>query len=118
MSFTLAGSAIRRPNNMSEGNSTQYAANRTLSGSNTRDYFGSNKRVWTLSYENINATDFATILAIYQAFLANETAVSWAVTETNYTVTSTTVLVDLVERGFTVPGSSYLSNFDLILTET
>lgn len=117
MSYLLNGTTIRRPNEMSEANNTQVAQNRTLDGSVNRDYFGSNKRVWTLRYKNCNASDFSTINTLYSNYLSNGAAVSFQSTETNYTIASTNVHVDLVQRGFSIPGSDYLSEFDLILTE-
>lgn len=117
MSYILSGSVLRSPHTFSEGNSTQFAQNRTLDGTKSRDYFGSNKRIWTLDYKNTNATDYATIKAIYDSYLANAVAKTWEVTETNYTVSSTNVHVDLVDRGFSIRGTDYLSDFSLILTE-
>lgn len=98
-------------------NNTQVAQNRTLDGSINRDYFGDNKRVWFLSYDNVNTTDQATIQAIYDAYLATSTAVDFEITETNYTVAPTTVHIDLVERSFGVKGEDYLSDFTLVLSE-
>lgn len=117
MSYTLGGTPIRQPARMQEKNSTQYAQQRTLSGAIGRDYFGSNKRSWTLSYRNTNAADYAAIYALYSSYLSTGTALSWEVSEANYTVSATTVHVDLVDRGFTVGGEDYLSDFELILTE-
>lgn len=102
---------------MTEDNSTQYAQQRTLSGSITRDHFGSNKRTWKLEYRNIQKTDFDTINAIYQTYLSTTSAVSWEVTETNYTISATTVHINLDSRGFTVGGEDYISDFTLVLTE-
>lgn len=117
MAYVLAGSSIRNPHDFQESNSTQVAQNRTLSGSVTRDFFGSNKKVWTLNYENTKKTDFDTINTIYQSYLSTGTAQTWQVTETNYTVSATTVHVDLVQRGFRIQGTDYLSDFTLTLTE-
>lgn len=117
MAYILNGSTIKRPNSMTENNSTQVAQNRVLSGNIARDFFGSNKRVWKLSYENINTTDFALLNTIYQAYLLAGNAVTWQVTEGAYPVSSTSVHVDLQTRDFSVPGSSYLSTTELILTE-
>lgn len=117
MGFILSGTTIRRPNNITETNSTQEAENRTLSGNISRDVFGSNKRQWKLDYKNVNATDYAAIKAIYDSYLSTRTAKSWQITETNYTVAATTVHVDLLNRGFSIQGSDYLSDFSLILKE-
>ena len=117
MAYLLDSTTIRRPITISDTNSTQLAQNRTLDGSVTRDYFGSNKRVWVLEYENTTKTDFDAINTIYQSYLSTGTAKTWQVTETNYTVSSTTVHVDLRQRDFSVGGSDYISDFTLILTE-
>lgn len=117
MSFLLAGTAIRGPLTIEESNNTQVAQQRTLSGAVNRDYFGSNKRVWTLEYKNVNPTAYTVINTIYQSYLTTGTTQTWQVTETNYTVASTNVHVDMQVRQFSVRGSSYISDFTLILTE-
>lgn len=117
MAYVLDGANIKSPNELTETNSTQVAQLRTLSGAVNRDYFGSNKRVWVLEYRNTVKSNYDTIKTIYDSYLSTGTAKSWQVTETNYAVSSTTVHVDLQERGFRVGGSSYISDFDLILTE-
>lgn len=117
MAYLLNSVSLKSPANLEVANSTQVAQNRTLSGAVTRDYFGSNKRVWTLDYSNTNQTDFTAMNAIYQNYLTTGTAQSWSVTETNYTVTATTVHVDLQQRKFSVGGTDYISDFSLILTE-
>lgn len=115
--YILDGTTIRNPHNFPERNTTQFAQHRTLDGTIRRDYFGDNKRVWELQYRNTKKADYDEINTIYQAYLATATPVSWEVTETNYTVTETSVHIDLIEREFSVRGTDYLSDFDLILTE-
>jgi len=117
MAYLLNGSTIRAPQSLSESNSTQYAQNRTLDGAINRDYFGSNKRVWALRYQNVKKTDYDTIKTIYDSYLSTGSTKTWQVTETNYTISQTNVHIDLVERGFGVQGDSYISDFDLVLTE-
>lgn len=117
MSYLLASTTIKAPNELNETNSTQYAQHRTLDGSIRRDFFGDNKRVWVLRYQNTKKADYDTIKTIYDSYLSTNTAKAWEVTETNYTVSATTVHVDLIERGFSVHGEDYISDFDLILTE-
>jgi hypothetical protein len=117
MAFLLDAQSIRNPQSIEETNSTQYAQQKTLNGDVGRDYFGDNKRVWSLAYRNVKKTEYDTIKAIYDSYLTNGTAKTWEITETNYTVSSTSVHIDLRVRNFTVRGSSYISDFDLILTE-
>jgi len=117
MAYTLDGTNIRAPHEFDETNSTQVAQQRTLDGSIKRDYFGANKRVWTLTYTNTKKADYDTINTIYQSYLSTGTAKTWVVTETNYPISSTSVHVDLLQRGFSIRGEDYISDFDLILTE-
>jgi hypothetical protein len=114
--YTLNGTGIKAPNSMQEDNNTQYAQQRTLSGSVNRDYFGSNKRVWKLEYKNISKANYDIINTAYQAYLSSGTAQTWVISETNYSV-STTVHINLDSRGFSVGGSDYISSFNLILSE-
>lgn len=117
MAYLLDGDTIKAPNQMTVQNSTQMAQHRVLSGSVKRDYFGSNKRVWQLRYSTIKKSEFDIINAKYLAYLSTDDPLTWEVTETNYTIAETTVHVDLLERDFSVKGTDYLSDFDLILTE-
>lgn len=117
MSYILDSSVIRRPTSIREENSTQLAQHRTLDGSIRRDYFGSNKREWVLEYDNTNPTDYTTIRTIYDSHLSTGNSKTWAITESNYTVSQTNVHIDLKIRDFQVKGSSYISSFTLILTE-
>lgn len=117
MAYILDGSTIKSPNSIKESNSTQVAQNRTLDGTISRDYFGSNKRVWVLDYQNTQKTSYDTIKTIYDSYLSTATAKTWEITETNYTVAQTNVHIDLLERGFSVKGEDYISDFTLILTE-
>lgn len=117
MAYLLDGTAIKAPNNLVEENSTQVAQVRALSGTVRRDYFGSNKRVWRASYENCKKTEYDTIKAIYDSHLSTGEPKTWESTETNYTVASTEVHIDLQVRGFSVKGESYISDFQLTLTE-
>lgn len=117
MPYSINSTTVRAPTRMHESNDTQFAANRTLGGTNTRDYFGNNKRVWTMEYDNLNSTDYITIRTIYQNYLSTKTAVPLVITEGLYAVSSTNVHVDFQSRNFTIPGSDYLSDCILILTE-
>ncbi len=115
--YILDGQTIRRPNQISEGNNTQVAQNRTVDGSVTRDFFGNNKRVWVYDCTNVQKADYDVIKAIYDSYLSTGSTKTWEVTETNYTISQVNVHVDLLERGFTIKGVDYLSDFTLTLTE-
>lgn len=117
MAYILDGTTIRAPYQINERNSTQMAVQRALSGSIGRDLFGSNKRVWDLTYSTTKVTDFAVIKAIYDSYLANGVVKTWQSTEANYTVSVVNVHVDLLQRDFSIRGESYISDFTLTLTE-
>lgn len=117
MAFTLDGQNIKAPKSLNEKSDTLYAQQRTLQGTINRDYFGDRKRVWTLSYSNTNKTDFDIMNTIYQSYLSTNTPKSWVVTETNYTVSATTVHMNLDARVFKVGGEDYISDFTLVLSE-
>lgn len=117
MSYVLNSTSIKAPTSVSESNSSQFAQIRTLNGQVNRDYFGDNKRVWSLSYSNTKKDAYDTIKTLYDTYLSTDTPLTWEVTETNYTIAETEVHVDLQERGFRVSGSSYISEFTLVLTE-
>jgi len=117
MSYLLDSTEIKRPVQMRERNSTQMAVSRTLDGTVRRDYFGANKRVWQLDYKNTNPDAYNVIKAIYDSYLSTGSTKPFAITESAYSVSETQVHVDLVDRGFSVRGETYLSDFSLVLTE-
>lgn len=117
MSYILDSTTIRRPITMNESNSTQIAEVRALDGSISRDLFGSNKRTWTLEYRNTKKSDYDTIKSIHTSYLDTGNTKTWEISETNYTVSETSVHVDLLVRGFEVGGADYISDFVLVLTE-
>lgn len=117
MSYLLDATEIARPTTMREETDVQFAQNRTLSGAINRDHFGDSKRRWMLEYSNKTKADYDVIKTIYDAYVSSENTVTWEVTETNYTISSVNVHVDLETRDFRVPGTDYISDFTLILTE-
>lgn len=120
MSYLLNGTEIKRPKAIRELRNEQYAQQKTLDGTVARDYFSSRvgtKRVWELSYENVQPSEYDVIDTIYTNYKSTDTAQSWESTETNYTVAQTYVHMDLVDRSFAQSGDQYISEFTLILTE-
>jgi len=117
MAYLLDSTTIKAPIRLREENSTQMAEQRTLGGAINRDYFGDNKRIWLLTYTNTSKTDYDTIDTIYRDHLSTGNTKTWEITETNYTVSSVNVQIDLKTRGFNVGGENYISDFTLVLTE-
>lgn len=117
MAYLLDGTEIRRPHEISEVNSTQLAVHRTLDGSVNRDYFGSTKRTWNLSFVNIKPSDYQIIKNIYDSYISTGNTKTWQITESAYTISQTSVHLDFVDRGFSVRGNTYLSNCELVIAE-
>lgn len=117
MPYYLDGTPIRAPHDFKEEITNQYAQNRTLDGSINRDYFGDLKRVWTLQFVNMKLSDYTTVRTIYDSYLASFAAKTWLVDETNYTVSQTSVHLNMDSREFSIRGSDYLSDVTLTLTE-
>lgn len=115
--FILGGVTIRSPMALTEVSSTLYAENRVARGSNNRVYYGKNKRIWSLQYDNLNVTDYAIIKSLYDLYLSTNSALTFEYHGYKYAFTQTTVHVDLVQRELPNTGIHYLSTFTLVLTE-
>lgn len=118
MAYILNSTTIRSPQSIEESNSSQVSQVRALDGTIGRDFFGSNKRIWRMAYRNTKKADYDTINAIYTAYLATSVPVSFESTESNYTISSTSVHIDLLQRNFVMRGADYISDFDVTLTES
>lgn len=116
IAYILNGVTIRSPHKITESNSTQYAQNRVLEGDINRDFFGDNKRVWSLDYRNLNKADYDEIKTLYELYLQGS-SLSWSITGDNYAVAATNVHVELKQKQMDNTGPHYLSNFRLILYE-
>ena len=117
MAYILNNITIHRPKAMDVERGAQTVQLRTLNGKIHRDIFGSEKRQWILKYSNLLPADYTTIETQYNLYLANQETVPWEITEGNYPVSEVMVHVDLPKRGFRVLGTSYISDFELVLTE-
>ena len=117
MSYILDSTTIRNPNNIEEQIIDQYAEQKALSGAVGRDYFGSTKRRWFFDYANTKPSDYTTIKTIVDDYKSDAVAKTFQSTESNYTIAQTTVHLDLTRRTFNVKGTSYISDFTLVLTE-
>lgn len=114
VAYVLGGISIQPPHRFSEANDTLYAENRVLEGDINRDFFGENKRVWDLEYENLNPEDSAIIKALYYDYLDSGETKTWEVTGDNYFITETSVHIDLPDRTI---HPAYITSFVIRLTE-
>lgn len=117
MSYLLDGAAIRAPHNIEELTDDIFVQHTTLDNTRSRDYMGTTKRRWALDYINTKPSDYDTIKTIWDSYKANAQAKTFQSTETNYTIASTNVHIDLTQRTFSVGGDTYISDFTLVLTE-
>lgn len=117
MPYVLDGSIIRSPHNISENTVDQYAQQKALNGTVSRDYFGSTKRVWAFDYMNTKPGDYTTIKSIVDSYKSTALAKTFESTESGYTIAETEVHLDLTQREFSVGGETYISDFTLVLTE-
>lgn len=115
MAYLLGGVAIKRPTSMNWTRTSQYAQNKTLDGSVTRDYFGDDKNIWVLQYRNVSNSDYSAILARYDDYIAN--GVRYFDSTGEAISIGTLVHVSVDTRSFNVGGTDYLGDFSLILTE-
>lgn len=117
MSYSLDNTDIRAPNEMEETKLEQATENQVLVGNISRKNIGSVKRRWSLSYRNVNPEDYTVIANVYDSYLGDAETKTFEITEGEYTVGSANVHVDLISREISAPGTSFVSDFDLILTE-
>lgn len=114
--YILGGVTIKSPASLIEANQTQALLYRTLQGTWNKDLFGSNKRIWSLRYENVSEDDYMGIFGKYEIAIQTGQPITWEIIQENYPIAETSVYVDMTERDF-YKGESYYSTFNLILTE-
>jgi hypothetical protein len=87
------------------------ATNLALTGRTTKDIRNRKER-FTLSWERLTPTEVASILSEYTP----EITKNFSVTETNLTIASTAVHIDISKRDY-VKGGEYRSDMTMTLTE-
>lgn len=117
IAYILNGITIPMPHHISEENGTQYVQHRVIEGDINRDFFGNNKRVWTLQYRNSKKTNYDVIKSIYDHYLTSGQFATWEIQGDNYSVSETNVHIELPERHFSTAGRSYISDYELTLLE-
>ena len=82
MSFTLAGSAIPTPSKKTESSDAIVVNHKCIDGTNTRDFVGTEKRIFECEWANIEYSDFQTIKNAYEDQRDNGTAKNLTISET------------------------------------
>jgi hypothetical protein len=112
MAYILDGTTIKSPRALREAPLNIETEHQTISGDTKKDITARKMR-YILFYENILKTDADTIFSIYD----QKAVVTFQVTDTNKTISSRNVHVDVSGREYATLGTSYLVTFNLILTE-
>lgn len=102
MSWTLAGDTIPAPSGKSITRKPISITNRTLSGSFSRDYIGTEKKIIECSYDFIQASDIALIIAHYEDQRDNSTSKALVISTDSLSF-SGNVLIDIAPVTFPAP---------------
>jgi hypothetical protein len=92
--WVLAGDPILEPLKKTVTRSAMAVTNRTLSGSNRRDFIGSEKKIITIQYEYATQAELDVIFTHWEDQQQNGTSKLLTVTKTGFTF-SGNVLIDI-----------------------
>lgn len=112
MAYLLDSTTIKSPNSFKR-EQIEIGVEHTSIDGETRKSITKRKERFILTYENLTQSDASTIISIWN----QEETVDFESTETNNTISATSVHVDIKNRDYRHRGTSYLESFDLILTE-
>lgn len=112
MSYTLGSITLPNPKSFSRTLIESGASVITLNGRTKRDIINRKER-YVLGYEMLSQTNVNLILSEYNL----QQARYFTVSETNLTIPSTLVHIDIADREYNTKGVSYREDFNLILTE-
>ncbi len=113
MAYILGGVTLLNPKAFQREFLELSQTNTTFKGKSLRRVENRKER-FVLTYQHLTEAQVDTILAEYNL---NEVR-TFQVTEDNLSISPTDVLVEVGVREYIPGGETYLSNFDLILTET
>ena len=112
MSYVLGDVTLPSPTNFRREYIERSASNDMLDGTTKKDITNRKER-FILEFNNISQTDVSTILSEYNL----ETTRDFEVTETNLTISSTQVHIDIGRRNYPTKGTDYREELTLLLTE-
>lgn len=112
MAYILNGTTLKNPIDFQRAPIKVGKENISLTGKTTEDIRNQKER-YTLVFEALSAAERNAIVAIYEL----QAAVTFEVTETNLTIASTNVIVDIESARTYIKGGDYLENLTLNLTE-
>ena len=111
MAYILNGTTLKSPTTFDRETIESSVKHNLLTGRTVKDIRNRKDR-FILTFQYLSAAERNAIINIWQL----ETCVTFEVTETNLTIASTDVHVEIPERGY-LKGGDYREFFTLILTE-
>jgi hypothetical protein len=110
--YTLGDITLPRPKNMVRRQVETGATVITLDGTTKKDII-SRKEQFVLEYTLLTQAEVASILGEYNL----QTTRNLAINETNLTVSTTPVHIEIEERQYNTKGNEYREDLTLVLTE-
>lgn len=112
MSYILGGTTLPQPKKAVRNFIETAVENLRNNGTTTKNTIN-RKEQFVLSYQNLTRSVANSILSLYE----QDAAIDFESTESNFTVATTAVLVDISSRIYPPTGTEYRQDMDLILTE-
>ena len=112
MSWTLGGVTLKNPVSFNRKQVEIAKTNLMLDGTSKKDYIRQ-KEVFEIGLEKLTQAQVADIIALFNG----KVAVDFAVSETNLTIASTQVFININERTYATKGNEYRENIKLVLEE-
>lgn len=100
MAWSINGNTIQAPANKTIKHDIQEATRRTLDGSYTRDYIGSEKKVFICEYPTISKVEYDWIRGFYENQRDNGTTMTLVIDEISF---NAPVIIDLEEYDLPIP---------------
>jgi hypothetical protein len=112
MTYLLGGVTLPNPKSFTRKFLETGAENLIIEGKTTKRV-ENRKEQFTLNYTNLTVAEVNNILSEYELNSVRD----FSVTETNLSISSTPVLIDVMDREYVPAGESYRENLTLVLTE-
>lgn len=112
MSYTLGDTTLPTPVNFSRKYIETGSKVTTLDGTTSQDIMN-RKEEYVLEFKNLTQAEVGNILSEYNL----QTTRNFAVSETNLTISSTPVHIDITGREYNAKGNEYREDLVMVLTE-
>lgn len=112
MAWILGDTTLPRPHSFTRQQIEYSTKHDTLTGRTTKD-FRSRKEGYRLLFKYLTQAEVVEILSEY----AKNTLVNFSVSETNLTIASTPVHIEIQSRDYNTPGADFREDIELLLVE-